>query len=110
MDTPIEPSPRPNDRRDGWLLSVAAFAALAAVAAVIAAGLAARQDPSSAAAGTGAVQAVEVVLTEFAVTPSNLEVAPGTTLRLHVVNQGAMPHDLKLDGATGTATSVDVAL
>jgi len=45
---------------------------------------------------------VTVTLTEFAVTPATITVAPGTDLVLSVRNGGSMTHDLKLEGETGT--------
>ena len=43
------------------------------------------------------------MLMEFAVTPAVIEVPAGDTLVLNVTNDGAMVHDLKLNGETGTA-------
>lgn len=54
------------------------------------------------AAAPGEPMTVEVSLTEFAVTPSRVELAPGTELTLVVTNDGTMPHDLKLGGEVGT--------
>ncbi len=45
---------------------------------------------------------VDVVLDEFSVTPEKIEVAAGQKLILNVTNQGAMAHDLKIDGTDGT--------
>lgn len=45
---------------------------------------------------------VKVTLTEFAVTPGAITVAPGTDLVLNVRNSGSMTHDLRLEGGTGT--------
>ena len=50
----------------------------------------------------GGPKRVSVRLTEFAVKPSTIDVAPGTTLTLVVTNSGAMAHDLKINGTSGT--------
>lgn len=52
--------------------------------------------------GGGGTTTVEVMLMEFSVTPNKVEVPAGNRLVLKVTNDGAMPHDLKLDGKTGT--------
>ena len=63
------------------------------------------RSPSSGSAKTNAAagpQRVSVKLGEFAVRPARIEVAPGTDLTLVVANTGAMLHDLKVNGTTGT--------
>lgn len=54
----------------------------------------------TAAAGS---QTVEVALGEMFVEPSSIVVPVGTELTVVVTNEGAMAHDLKLMGETGTA-------
>jgi nitrite reductase (NO-forming) len=79
---------------------VAALAFALAITGVV---VATDDDGGVAAVGPpGAPQTIEVSLTEFAVTPSTIELAPGTELTLVVTNDGTMQHDLKLDGTTGT--------
>ena len=51
----------------------------------------------------GAPQTVAIELGDLFVRPSSIDVPTGTDLTLEVTNSGAMPHDLKLDGETGTA-------
>lgn len=60
--------------------------------------------PSTSSSSVTAVSGVPVTvtLTEFAVTPGTITVAPGTDLVLSVRNAGDMTHDLKLAGRTGT--------
>lgn len=60
-------------------------------------------DASAGASGGGGTTTVDVMLMEFAVTPAVIEVPAGDTLVLNVTNDGAMVHDLKLNGETGTA-------
>ena len=60
---------------------------------------------------------VDVVLTDFAVTPSRVEVPAGTRVLLRVRNDGAVRHDLRFGGgaatpllATGQATELDLGV
>lgn len=53
-------------------------------------------------AGTGEAMTVDVELREFSVEPAAVDVPAGTELTLRVTNAGELPHDLKLDGQTGT--------
>lgn len=46
--------------------------------------------------------AVTVVLTEFKIEPSSVELQPGQDLVITVQNKGTMAHDLKLGGTEGT--------
>jgi nitrite reductase (NO-forming) len=82
-----------------------AFAILvAAIAAVAAVSLSDRDSAGGGAAtsGSGETKTVAVALSEFKVEPASIEVAAGSELILQVTNNGTMPHDLKLDGQTGT--------
>lgn len=45
---------------------------------------------------------IEVSLTEFKVEPASIDVQPGQKVQMVVTNDGAMDHDLKVDGETGT--------
>jgi nitrite reductase (NO-forming) len=88
------------DAQAWWMAGAVVLAGIAFALALVALVVAAPGDGGSAAAA--GPQTVEVSLTEFAVTPPSIEIAPGTVLTLVVTNDGAVPHDLKLDGETGT--------
>jgi nitrite reductase (NO-forming) len=93
--------------RDGWTFTIFAIAALAVIASVIGLALAWGDDDGGGASpgggGAGAVPLVlDVELGDLYVRPSSVEVAPGTELIVNVTNAGAVPHDLKLLGETGT--------
>jgi len=92
-------------RRPGAGLTVLAVLLAAIGFAIGFAGLVLAVDDgdSVAAAAPGDPITLEVSLTEFAVTPSSVELTAGTELTLVVTNDGAMPHDLQLNGETGTA-------
>jgi nitrite reductase (NO-forming) len=85
---------------------LAAGVAVAVTLAMLAAGLAFASLLTSGGGddtgGGGGTQVVDVTLTEFAVDPPMLEVAPGTEVVVNVTNEGTMPHDFKLEGETGT--------
>jgi nitrite reductase (NO-forming) len=94
----------------GWLaIPAAALAVVALVVASVAAIAAVGGRDSSGSNGilaetgqaTGA-QTVEVELGEFYVEPASIEVPAGTELTVTITNAGEMPHDLKLDGTTGS--------
>ena len=90
-----------NVRRDGWTIFVFVFAAVALVASLVAIGLG---DTSSggASSGGGGTQTFDVELGDLFVKPSSIDVEAGTEVVVKVTNNGAMAHDLKLLGETGT--------
>ncbi len=83
-----------------WTLAVGT-AAMALIVGVVA--LFTPTDNGGAGATETSPRTLAVSLTEFAVTPSTVELSPGQELVLEVVNDGAMPHDLKANGTDGTA-------
>ncbi|HEX6425998.1 MAG TPA: multicopper oxidase domain-containing protein, partial [Acidimicrobiales bacterium] len=94
--------------RDTSTVVIAAVAALALLASLVGVGFGMRAidesggAPAGAGGAAGGSQVVEVELGDLFVRPSSIEVAAGTELIVEVTNNGAMPHDLKLDGGTGT--------
>ena len=94
--------------RDTSTVVVAAVAALALLASLVGVGFGMRAidesggAPAGAEGSAGGSQVVEVELGDLFVRPSSVEVNAGTELIVQVTNSGAMPHDLKLDGRTGT--------
>lgn len=81
--------------------SISVVAILIAIAA-FAMNMGGGTSSSGGVAASGGTKEIAVSLKEFSVTPAKVEVDPGTTLVLKVTNDGAMDHDLKLDGKTGT--------
>ncbi|MGQ0434095.1 MAG: multicopper oxidase domain-containing protein [Microthrixaceae bacterium] len=59
-------------------------------------------DEGGVAAGGGTTKTLDVELGDLYVKPSSVEVEAGTELVVRVTNAGAMAHDLKLQGTTGT--------
>ena len=72
--------------------------AVAILAVVVAVG----SDDTAGVAAAGEPLVVDVELGDLYVRPSSIEVPSGTELVVRVQNTGAMPHDLKLLGQTGT--------
>ena len=106
---PTGPTPPVGDddgERDGWLIVAVLVAVVAMLAAVVAAGFAFRADDDEAsdsgAAAGGAAQTFQIELGDLYVEPSSIEVEAGSPVVLEVTNAGAVQHDLKLDGETGT--------
>jgi nitrite reductase (NO-forming) len=87
------------------VVGVGALAVIALVLSTVSLAVAAFGTETSAvgaAPGEGTTETVEVELTEMAVEPAEIEIEAGTRLVLVVTNSGAMDHDLKLNGDTGT--------
>jgi len=83
-----------------WAVVAAIIALFCLLATLVAVGVAVRNESSSTAAG-GTV-AVAVELGDLFIKPSKIEVPEGATVVFTVTNNGAMPHDFKLDGTDGT--------
>jgi len=86
-------------------LTAIAIAAVAAVMAAAALGQGPAPAPAAAAPVTpnGQTRLFNVELGDMFVRPSSVSVPYGTTVVLHVVNHGALSHDLQLEGgSTGT--------
>lgn len=93
--------------RDSWTIIIFALAAFALLASVVGVGIGIRAIDESKAnasggAGAGSPQTLEVELGDLFVKPNSVEVTAGTELIVKVTNTGAVAHDLKLDGTTGT--------
>ncbi len=58
---------------------------------------------SSSTTGAGTSKTVEITLADLSVTPGEIDVAAGTSLTLHVMNKGALTHNLTVDGGHRTA-------
>jgi nitrite reductase (NO-forming) len=87
-----------------WWVTTFVIGVVALLIAIVAF-VAALDDTSSASGSTGPTGDTEfdIELKDIAVVPSAIEVPAGQAITLHVTNTGAMAHDLKLNGTTGTA-------
>ncbi len=85
------------------LAMMAATVGLALAVPLVAVVLSSDDEPVPAASATGEPLLLEVELGDLYVKPSSVEVPAGTELVVKVTNKGAMAHDLKLRGETGTA-------
>lgn len=103
------PVPVDRDRGEGglWVLSFV-VSVMALVVALVALPIARGSQDSSAAAaggnGAGGAPALsfDVSLFDLGIEPSTISLPAGATATLVVTNDGAMAHDLKVLGATGT--------
>ena len=91
-------------RRSGGLHLLLAVGVVTAVTLLVplAAVMLAVGDDGPGVSEGGGTTTVDVELGDLYVRPPSVEVDAGTELVVRVTNAGAMPHDLKLDGATGT--------
>ncbi|MFP5577115.1 MAG: multicopper oxidase domain-containing protein [Acidimicrobiia bacterium] len=87
--------------RDGWMVLVMTFSAFAMIVMLFAAGVAVRGGDGDDGAPV-ATDTVEVTLGDLFVEPAGVTMPAGGQLTLHVTNEGAMPHDLKVGGTDGT--------
>ncbi|MGH9085239.1 MAG: multicopper oxidase domain-containing protein [Acidimicrobiales bacterium] len=103
--------PTTNDEgnsRDGWLMFSAFGSVMAFLIAIVGFGFGLRaigeaNDTSvDSVATSGEPVTFDIELGDLFVRPSSIEVPAGSQVILNVTNTGAMPHDLKLDGETGT--------
>jgi plastocyanin len=97
------PSSRPpaGERRDTLMFIAVAVSALALIAGMFGVGLGYRaiddaRSGSGAGTAEGAPRTASVHLSEFAITPASVEIAAGGTLDVH--NDGAVPHNLAIEG------------
>ena len=91
--------------RDNWVIAAVAMAAMCLVGTIVAVGIGwngGDEAAGGASVAPGAPMDVEVVLGDMFITPATLEVTPGTEVTFMVMNEGAMPHDFKVDGTEGT--------
>jgi nitrite reductase (NO-forming) len=81
-----------------------ALSMLAVAVAILAVLVSSGGEDSAGASPSPDVPAAEfdISLVDIAVSPSSIDLEPGQVAILHVSNDGAMPHDLKVDGTTGT--------
>ena len=99
-----EPAVRPpSGGKDGWTLFAVLFSGMALIAGVFGVGLGFRAiDESNDGGGGGAAAeaapaTASIHLSEFALTPANVEIAAGGRIDVH--NDGAAPHNLAIEGS-----------
>jgi nitrite reductase (NO-forming) len=91
---------RERSRRDGLAIGAVLVALVALLAAAVAVAISATDGDGAAASTAGpapTATSAAVHLTDLAIGPKRIEVAPGATL--HVANDGAIEHNLAVKGA-----------
>jgi nitrite reductase (NO-forming) len=106
-DTPAPPS-ESTDRigYDGWIVLAIFISILAVLFAIVGIGFGMRAideaEGTESVAASGGQVSFEIELGDLYVRPSSIDVPAGAEVIVHVTNVGAMAHDLKLNGETGT--------
>lgn len=97
---------RPQEaQRDNWVIAAVSIAAICLLGTIVAVGIGIRGGGEASAdelAGAGQTVTFDIELGDMYVKPASIEVPAGAEVVLNVTNAGAMPHDLKLEGETGT--------
>ncbi len=97
MEASDTPSAAP---QSGWWFATFVIGVMALIVAVI--GVVGAFGRHSSAVDASPTTVIEVQLADLYITPSSIDVASGATVQLHVRNAGAMAHDLKVEGTSGT--------
>ena len=93
----------PAEQQGGWWVATFVIGMLALIVSIVAVIGAFGNTPNTAdAAGPAGETEFDITLGDMFVSPSAIEVAAGEAITLHVTNTGAMAHDLKVMGVTGT--------
>ena len=104
---PAPPAPPPPRNRSwlilagAWLGGIALIVSMLAIA-IAAIGAGETDDTTGGASEGGAPVTFDIELGDLYVKPASVDVRPGQEVTLNVTNKGAIAHDLKVDGTTGT--------
>ena len=101
--SPWPSSPRQRGESPFGQVTVALFSLVALLAALFGLLLYATDDDPAPVAAAGGTQTFDIELGDLFVRPGTIEVNAGDRVVLNITNTGAMPHDLKLAGTTGSA-------
>lgn len=104
---PQDAPPQERITHAGWSVLSIVGSLIAIATAVVAVGFGMRaideaNEKVAAAASGGGPRTFDIELGDLFVRPSSIEVPSGTEVIVNVTNTGAMAHDLKLNGETGT--------
>ncbi len=95
--------PPPTRTGDGWWVTTFVVGVTALIVAIVAViGAFGNESSGAAASGTAGETEFDITLGDMFVSPSTIEVPAGAPITLNVTNDGMMPHDLKVNGSTGT--------
>jgi nitrite reductase (NO-forming) len=95
---------RPRQRGESpvGMVTVTLFSVFALLAALLGLLLYATHDDGGGAAAPAGTKTFEITLSDLDIQPSSIDVNAGDTVILNVTNDGAMQHDIKLGGVTGS--------
>ena len=92
---------------DGWWVITFVIGVMALVMGVVGIAIASGRSDASGVSGSSDTAAgvieFDVTLADISVSPNMIEVPAGKPITVHVTNKGALDHDFKVEGATGTA-------
>ncbi|MBI4934349.1 MAG: multicopper oxidase domain-containing protein [Actinobacteria bacterium] len=103
---------------DGWWVITFIVGMVALILGVVgialATGRSAGADSNGSSGATGTTE-FDITLADISISPSSIEVPAGQQITVHLHNMGAMPHDFKVNGTTGSAmldpgTTADVVI
>jgi len=105
MPTTPEPEDTGNNAPFAFVLVFFGFFGVIALVVALLLGLGGSDGANAGplAAGTGEAKTIEITLADLSITPGEIDVEAGTDLTLHVMNKGAIPHNLTVDGGPKTA-------
>ena len=92
---------------DGWWVITFVIGMVALIVGVVGIAIASGKSDASRPAAAGSASAgglteVDVTLAEMSISPSTIEVPAGESITVHVTNKGALAHDFKVMGRTGS--------
>ncbi len=93
---------------DGWWVVTFVIGMVALITGIVGIVMASddsdgsRSVAASDSGASGGTTEFDVTLAEMSISPSMIEVPAGEAITVHVTNAGAMPHDFKVMGTTGT--------
>lgn len=91
---------------DGWWVITFVIGMTALIVGIVGVAMASGKSNStsaaSAGAGGGGLTEVDVILADISLSPNMIEAPAGEEITLHVTNKGALEHDLKVQGTSGT--------
>ncbi len=93
---------------DGWWVITFVIGMTALIVGIVGVAMASGRSNTTSAAATGAaagaggVTSVDVTLADISVSPNMVEVPSGQEITLHITNKGALQHDFKVEGTSGT--------
>ena len=93
-----------NERQgDGWWATTFVIGVIALILGVVGIAIASgKSNDLKSSSGGGGITEVDVTLADISISPSMIEVPAGKAITVHLTNKGALDHDFKVEGTTGS--------